>query len=109
MKLTLKEFEKVIKYKSKEEFLIDINATLFVNLNQHDQRYRLCGTRPYVVTPDNTADIIGKFFEGIPVFILQEKSELILSMLKGLFTNYDPQIGIKSLDSIDIDPLKRPQ
>ena len=67
MGLKLKHFEKVIKNKSKEEILIDINSTLYVKLDQDDQGPRQCGngvgsTIPSVSTRNRDAEIIGKFY-----------------------------------------------
>ena len=66
--MKLKHFEKVIRNKSKEEILIDINATLSVKLNQDDQGPRPAGadravgtTIPYIPNESRVAETIGKF------------------------------------------------
>ena len=75
--MKLEHFEKVIRNKSKEEILIDINATLSVKLNQDDQGPRQCGadraplreplrravgtTIPYIPSESRGAEIIGRF------------------------------------------------
>ena len=62
---TLKDFEKVIQNKSKEEVLIDVKCTLFACSTEDDQR-PCGGGRPYIVnirtTPDDYAESICKFF-----------------------------------------------
>ena len=66
--MKLEHFEKVIRNKSKEEILIDVNATLSVKLNQDDQGPRPAGadravgsTIPYIQSESRDAEIIGKF------------------------------------------------
>ena len=65
MKLKLAHFGRAIKNKSKEEILIDTSYTLSVCFNKDDQGSRPCGStsggnRPYITTPSDSAEIIGK-------------------------------------------------
>ena len=63
MGLKLKDFEKVIKNKSKEEVLIDTSYTLSVCFNEDDLGSRPCGNgggaRPRQALVE---EVIGKFF-----------------------------------------------
>ena len=65
MKLKLAHFSRVTKNKSKEEILIDTSYTISVCVNKDDQGSRPCGSasggnRPYITTPSDNADVIGK-------------------------------------------------